>query len=304
MTATPLDLPRQDALKGGIYMAIAMAGFVSNDTLMKLLSSELPVGTLIFWRGIFASLILFSTLSFNGALSHLPMAASPKVVLRSLTDGIATILFITALVHMPIANLTSISHAAPLVVTALAAIFLKEHVGWRRSTAILVGFLGVLLITRPSSGGFDRYALMGVGVVAGVALRDILTRRIPSSVPAPVVAFANSTLVVVAAVVLAQMEGGLQMPRGHQLLYLAAAGVFLSLGYLFMVHTLRYADVSASAPIRFTGVLWALLSGILVFGEIPNRLALAGIVLIVASGIYTLHREAKLKRLKAAQTSR
>ena len=283
-------------------MAIAMASFVSNDTLVKLLSPELPVGTLIFWRGVFASLILLAALCINGGLPHLPMAASPKVVLRSLTDGIATILFITALVHMPIANLTSISHAAPLVVTALAAIFLKEHVGWRRTTAILVGFLGVLLITRPSSGGFDRYALMGVGVVAGVALRDILTRRIPSSVPALVVAFANSALVVAAAFVLAQIEGGLEMPRWHQLLHLVAAGVFLSLGYLFMVQTLRFADISASASIRYTGVLWALLSGIVVFGEIPHRLALVGIVLIVASGIYTLHRESKLKRLKAAQT--
>lgn len=302
MTATPLHLPRQDALKGGVYMAIAMAGFVSNDTLIKLLSPELPVGTLIFWRGVFASLILLAALSISGGLPHLPMATSPKVLLRSLTDGIATILFITALAHMPIANLTSISHAAPLVVTALAAIFLREQVGWRRTTAILVGFAGVLLITRPSSGGIDRYALMGVGVVAGVAIRDILTRRIPSSVPALVVAFANSAIVVAAAFVLAQIEGGLEMPHGHQLLYLMAAGVFLSVGYLFMVQTLRLADISASASVRFTGVLWALLSGVMVFGEIPDRLALVGIVLIVASGIYTLHREAKLKRLKAAQT--
>jgi drug/metabolite transporter (DMT)-like permease len=141
---------------------------------------------------------------------------------------------------------------------------------------------------------------MGVGVVAGVALRDILTRRIPTSVPALVIAFANSALVVAVAFGLAEFEGGLELPRWRQLLYLMAAGVFLSLGYLFMVQTLRYADISASATIRYTGVLWALLSGVLVFGEIPDGLALIGIVLIVASGIYTLHREAKLRRLKAA----
>jgi drug/metabolite transporter (DMT)-like permease len=298
VTAAPLHLPRQDALKGGVYMAIAMAGFVSNDTLIKLLSRELPVGTLIFWRGVFASLILLAALSLSGALPRLKLAGSGKVLLRSLTDCIATILFITALAHMPIANLTSISHAAPLVVTALAAIFLKEHVGWRRTTAIAVGFLGVLLITRPSSGGFDRYALMGLGVVAGVAIRDILTRRISTSVPALVVALANSTFVVAGAFALAAFEGGLELPSLQQLLYLMAAGVFLSLGYLFMVQTLRYADISASATIRFTGVLWALLSGVLVFGEIPDRLAFAGIALIVLSGIYTLHREAKLKRLR------
>lgn len=304
MTAAPIHLPRQDALKGGLYMAIAMAGFVSNDTLLKLLSPQLPVGTLIFWRGVFASLVLLTALAISGSLAKLPMIASGKVLVRSLTDAIATILFISALVHMPIANLTSISHAAPLVVTALAAIFLKEHVGWRRTTAITVGFLGVMLITRPGTGGFDKYALMGIGVVAGVAVRDILTRKIPLSVPALVVALANSLLVVIAAFAMALLEGGLIVPQTPQLLMLALAGVFLSLGYLFMVQTLRYADISSSATIRFTGVLWALLSGMFVFNELPDRYALAGILLIVASGIYTLHREAKLARAERLQPPR
>jgi drug/metabolite transporter (DMT)-like permease len=302
VTATPLHLPRQDTLKGGFYMAIAMAGFVSNDTLMKILSPELPVGTLIFWRGVFASLILLIAAVVSGSLGKLLMIASGKVLVRSLTDVISTILFISALVHMPIANLTSISHAAPLVVTALAAVFLKEHVGWRRTTAIIVGFIGVMLITRPSTGGFDKYALMGVGVVAGVAVRDILTRSIPASVPALVVALANSIFVVLGAFAMAQFEGGLLVPTALQLFTLAAAGMFLSLGYLFMVQTLRYADISASATIRFTGVLWALLSGVVVFNELPNAYALAGIVLIVGSGIYTLHREAKLARGRRIQS--
>jgi drug/metabolite transporter (DMT)-like permease len=299
VTAAPIHLPRQDALKGGLYMAIAMAGFVSNDTLMKLLSQELPVGTMIFWRGIFASLVLLAALAVSGSFARLPMLASGKVLVRSLIDAIATILFISALVHMPIANLTSITHAAPLVVTALAAVFLRERVGWRRTTAITVGFLGVMLITRPSTGGFNQYALLGLGVVAGVAVRDILTRRIPVSVPALVVALANSLVVATAAFAMALFEGGLIVPQTSQLLTLAAAGLFLSLGYLFMVQTLRYADISASATIRFTGVLWALLSGIFVFEEIPDRFALLGIVLIVASGIYTLHREAKLARAES-----
>jgi drug/metabolite transporter (DMT)-like permease len=304
VTAAPIHLPRQDALKGGLYMAIAMAGFVSNDTLMKLLSSDLPVGTMIFWRGAFASLVLLTVLTVSGSLARLPMIASGKVLVRSLVDAIATVLFISALVHMPIANLTSICHAAPLVVTALAAIFLKERVGWRRTTAITAGFLGVMLIMRPGIGGFDKYALMGIGVVAGVAVRDILTRRIPVSIPALVVALANSLLVMAAALAIALFEGGLIVPQTTQLLTLAAAGVFLSLGYLFMVQALRHADISTSATIRFTGVLWALLSGTFVFHELPDGYALAGIVMIVASGIYALHREAKLARAERLQPPR
>jgi drug/metabolite transporter (DMT)-like permease len=301
MTATPLHLPQQDVVKGSLYMAIAMAAFVSNDTLVKLLANELPVGTLVFIRGVFASLILFAATAMSGDLQKLPLIFARDVALRAGTDVISTLLFITALVHMPIGNLTSIVQAAPLVVTALAVIFLKERVGWRRTAAIIAGFTGVVLITRPAAGGFDRYSLLPLIVVASVAVRDIITRRIPVTVPALIVALANSLFVVAGAFGLALLEGGLKMPSIAQVLILAAAGVFLSLGYLFMVNTLRYTDISASASIRFSVVLWALLSGVLVFGERPDRLALIGIALIVGSGIYTLHREAKLKKLRNSQ---
>jgi drug/metabolite transporter (DMT)-like permease len=303
MTAAPLHLPQQDVVKGSLYMAIAMAAFVSNDTLVKLLASELPVGTLVFIRGAFASLILLAATAVSGNLQKLPLIFSRDVSLRAGTDVISTLLFITALVHMPIGNLTAIVQAAPLVVTALAAIFLKERVGWRRTAAIIAGFTGVILITKPTGGRFNEYSLLPLIVVASVAVRDIITRRIPVTVPVLIVALANSLMVVAGAFVLALFEGGLKMPSIAQALILGAAGVFLSLGYLFMVNTLRYTDISASASIRFSVVLWGLLSGVSVFGERPDGLAMAGIVLIVGSGIYTLHREAKLKRLCKGHTA-
>jgi S-adenosylmethionine uptake transporter len=227
---------------------------------------------------------------------------SGKVLLRSAIDVVGTITFIVALVHMPIGNITSITQAAPLVVTALAAIFLKEHVGWRRTTAIVAGFVGVMLIMKPNASGLDSYSIIALVMIMAIAVRDIITRRIPATVPALLVALANGLFVMAGALGFALLEGGLVMPRGQQLVLLAAAGVLLSLGYLFMVQTLRYADISTSASIRFSVVLWALLLGMMVFGEWPDRYALIGIALIVASGIYTLHREAKLKRLKARQT--
>jgi drug/metabolite transporter (DMT)-like permease len=303
MTAAPLHLPQQDMVKGSLYMAAAMAAFVSNDTLMKLLASELPVGTLVFVRGAFASVILLAATAASGNLQKLPLIFSRDVTLRAGTDMISTLLFITALVHMPIGNLTAIVQAAPLVVTALAAIFLKEHVGWRRTAAIIAGFTGVVLITKPTGESFGGYSLLPLVVIASVAVRDIITRRIPVAVPVLIVALANSLMVVAGAFVLALFEGGLEVPNIGQTLILGAAGVFLSLGYLFMVNTLRYTDISASASIRFSVVPWGLLSGVLVFGERPDWLAMAGIVLIVGSGIYTLHREAKLKRLRKNHTA-
>jgi drug/metabolite transporter (DMT)-like permease len=168
---------------------------------------------------------------------------------------------------------------------------------------MVTGFTGVLLITRPSAGGFDKYSVMALLVVAGVAVRDILTRQIPASIPALIVALANGAFVMVGSFALALLEGGLIMPDAIQMAYLGAAGMFLALGYLFMVQTLRYADISASATIRFSVVLWALLSGVVIFREWPDSLAIVGMLLIVGAGVYTLHREAKLKRQRTAQAA-
>ena len=303
MLQPPSHLPAQNPLKAAAYMALAMAAFPCNDTLMKLLSHELPVGTLIFVRGIFASILILLAIGGTGALSQVGQILRPAVAMRAVMDTISTLLFISALVRMPIANITSITQTVPLVVTGLAAIFLAERVGWRRLAAIAFGFLGVTMIVKPDVTKLDATAVLALVLVLTLAVRDILTRRIHGSVPALVVALANSVFVLAGAFILSMVEGGLVMPNLRQIAVLAAAGFFLAIGYQFMVQTLRYADVSVSAPIRYTMVLWSLLSGIFVFREFPDHWALAGIGLVVGSGLYTLHRESALKR-RAADVSR
>lgn len=291
MPAPISHLPAQDSVKAAAYMAIAMAAFPCNDTIMKLLSSELPVGTLIFVRGLFSTSILLAAITWKGEVTALGQALKPTVAIRALIDTIATVLFISALVRMPIANITSISQTVPLIATAIAALFLKERVGWRRTTAILCGFAGVVLIVKPDVRNLDSGALLALWLVLCLAIRDILTRYIHGSIPALVVAFANSVFVLAGAAVFSVSEGGIAIPNLVQTLSLAAAGGFLALGYLFMVMTLRYADVSTSAPVRYSVVLWSLISGVVVFGDFPDRIALGGIILVVLSGLYTLHRE-------------
>ena len=303
MSKPPSHLPVQNPLKAAAYMALAMAAFPCNDTLMKLLAHELPVGTLIFVRGIFSSTLILLAIGGTGALRHLGQILTPAIAIRAVMDTISTLLFISALVRMPIANITSITQTVPLVVTGLAAVFLAERVGWRRLAAIAFGFVGVTMIVKPDMTKLDGTALLALVLVLTLAVRDILTRRIHGSVPALVVALANSLFVLTGAFILSIFEGGLEMPTWRQVAVLAAAGFFLALGYQFMVQTLRYADVSVSAPIRYTMVLWSLLSGIFIFREFPDRWALAGIGLVVASGLYTLHRESVLKR-RTADVSR
>ena len=275
-------------------MVLAMASFVSNDTIVKLVGTSVPVGELIAIRGFIAALFIAAICAGQGVLINLPQLRSRNVLVRASLDLIATILFITALMHMHIANLTAVMQAVPLAVACLSVLFLGETVGWRRSTAIVLGFIGVMFIVRPSPESLSRYDLFALLIVIAVAVRDLVTRRISMRVPTLIIALANAAFVTAGGVMLALFEGFV-MPQAWQIAYLAAAAIFLATGYMFMVATLRLGELSATAPFRYSIMLFAIISGIVVFGEIPDALAITGMMLIAATGLYAAHRESRIK---------
>ncbi len=275
-------------------MVLAMGSFVANDTMVKLVGTSLPVGEIIALRGIMAVLFIAGICAAQGVLASLPQLRNKNVLARASLDLIATILFISALMHMQIANLTAVMQAVPLAVALLSVIFLSERLGWRRSSAIVLGFLGVLLIVKPAPQAFTIYDVFALLVVAAVAVRDLVTRRIPSRVPTLIVALANAVFVTVGGVLLLSFQGHVT-PQGWQIAYLAIAAVFLASGYMFMVATLRLGELSATAPFRYTIMIFAIMSGVLVFREFPDWLAITGMALIVATGLYAAHREARFK---------
>lgn len=275
-------------------MVLAMGSFVANDTMVKLVGMSLPVGEIIALRGIMAVLFIAAICAAQGVLASLPQLRNRHVLMRASLDLIATILFISALMHMQIANLTAVMQAVPLAVALLSVIFLNERLGWRRSSAIVLGFIGVLLIVKPAPQAFTIYDVFALLVVAAVAVRDLVTRRIPSRVPTQIVALANAVFVTIGGATLLLFQGHVT-PQGWQIAYLAIAAVFLASGYMFMVATLRLGELSATAPFRYTIMIFAIMSGILVFEEFPDWLAIMGMALIVATGLYAAHREAKLK---------
>ncbi|WP_421695894.1 DMT family transporter [Aestuariivirga sp.] len=284
-------LPQNTALRAGLLMVCAMASFVCNDTIVKIVGESLPVGELIALRGVMAMLLLGFICFWQGLLPELPKIRQRSILLRSSCDLFATIAFVTALVHMPIANLTSVMQAVPLAVALLSMMFLGEDVGWRRMIAIVGGFIGVLLIVKPSVASFNFYELLALLIVFFVALRDILTKRIPARIPVFVVAFANACFVTFGGAALALVQG-VQWPELWQVGLLALAACFLSAGYLLMVATLRVGELTGTAPFRYSVMIFAIVSGILVFGEFPDGIAIAGMVLIVICGLYAAHREA------------
>jgi drug/metabolite transporter (DMT)-like permease len=289
-----LGLPEHANLRSGIFMMLAMASFVSNDTLVKLVGPSLPVGEIVFVRGIFSVSLIAGLCVFQGLIGHLRLMASGKVVARALLDCGATLLFITALMHMALANLTAVMQAVPLAVAGLSALFLGERFGWRRAAAILVGFAGVMLIVKPNPMSFSAYDGLAFLIVIAVAIRDLVTRRIATAIPSLVVALANASFVTAGGLVLALVQGFV-MPAPWQVGTLALAAVFLSSGYMFMVATLRLGELTATAPFRYSIMLFAIISGATVFGEYPDAWAAAGMCLVIGAGFYAAHREARLR---------
>lgn len=278
--------------RGIIAMSLAMASFVTNDSLVKYVSQSLPGPQLIFIRAVFAALLLLVVARAMGALTAAGWRAmaQPRVVLRAGLDAVGTFTYLTSLFHLPIGNATAINMATPLFITLFAVIALRERVGAGRWLAVATGFAGVLLIVQPSAAGFNAYALLCLVGTLFHAARDISTRTITASTPSILITLATALAVLLMAAVLTAFQGW-QTPTARQLLLLAAAAVFLSAGYFLVITGMRAGDMSVIAPFRYTGLLFALALGWAVWGEVPNALAWTGIALLVGAGLYVLHGE-------------
>ncbi|HQX84759.1 MAG TPA: DMT family transporter [Aestuariivirga sp.] len=288
----PSQTPAQP-LRAGLYMVIAMACFILNDSCIKIIGTTLPLGQIITIRGVLSVLVVALICAHQGVLGSLPTLFTPKVLARSLLDVAGTFLFLTALMHMPLANLTAILQSVPLAVVLVSVIFLKEKVGMRRTVAIVTGFLGVLLIVRPTPSTFTIYELLALGIVFILAFRDLITKRIPAHIPTFIIALANASFVALGGIIFGFYQGFLAVAP-WQFGLLAAAAVLLATGYVFMVATLRLGDLSGTAPFRYSNVLFAIILGMVFFGEFPDTLSYAGMGLIIAAGLYAAHREAVL----------
>lgn len=277
----------------------AMAVFSINDMLMKLTAQRNPLGEVITVRGIIATLLVTAVMFAMGQGSALRMTGNRLVLLRTALDGIAMILFTTALIHMPLADLSAINLVSPLLITALAVIVFREQVGWRRWSAIAVGFLGTLLIVKPTANAFNAWALLGVACAFSAAFRDIITRQLSSGIPTIAISFMASFGTVVIGVVMCLFEDWRPM-TWTDIGLLAIAAFMLAAGHFLIVIAFRGVDVAAIAPFRYTLLIWAALCGYFVFGEVPDRFAILGSTLVVGSGLYALHREVVRRRTLAA----
>lgn len=280
-----------DNARGALLMMGSMAAFTINDAFMKSLSGTLPLFQVLFIRGVATTLMLVALSQAMGGLrGDLTRRDHQLVALRTVAEIGAAYFFISALFNMPIANATAILQVLPLTVTLAGALFLGEAIGWRRISAILVGFFGVLLIVRPGAEGFTFYSVYALIAVVCVTVRDLATRRLTAHVPSFLVALSASVGVTLFAGVTALGVEWRPVDAGSAGA-IAGAAVFLIGGYLFSVMAMRVGEVAIVAPFRYTAILWALVLGFAVFGEWPAWTTILGAAIVAATGIYTFYRE-------------
>lgn len=271
-------------------MIAGMACFLVNDTLVKLASESLAAAQLIFIRGVMATVLVLAAARAMGVLGQAREAARGWVLVRAGVDALATILYLVALFNLPLPNVTAINLASPLFIVAFAMPFLGERVDARRWAGVMVGFLGVLLVIQPAADAFNMWSLVALAGTALHAVRDLVTRRIGIRVPAILMTLATAVAVTALAGTLSLFEGWRPI-AARDLMVLALAAAFLSAGYHLVIRATQAGELSVIAPFRYTALLWALLLGWVIWGDVPNLLAWAGIVLLIGAGLEMVRRD-------------
>ena len=289
--------------RGILFMLGAMAGFILNDTCVKLASEDLSVGEIVVVRSVIALPVVVLIGVQQGAFGNLRLMAERFIWLRAVGELGATVFYLTALAHMDIANSTAIIQIVPLAATGAAAMLLGERVGIRRWSAIAIGLAAVLLIIRPGMQGFNAWSLSALVAVGFVVLRDLSSRMLPAETHP--LAVSCLSLVAMIPLGLAMLPFSFWAPltmRG--LLLCAASGLLLSAAYVMITQAMRHGEIAVVSPFRYAILLLAIVIQIVVFSVWPDALTLIGSAILVATGLYTLYRERQIKGTGATLTSR
>jgi len=280
-----------DNLLGAALMTCCVLAYVLNDAVMKLLFEDIDFFQAIFLRGL-VSLppLLVLALMTKTLLQKYSAKNQRLMIIRILAEIGTTVTFLTALKHMPLANVTAILQSLPLAITMAAAIFLGEPVGWRRWSAICLGFTGVLIIIRPGLAGFNSYSLLALAAVLLLTVREISTRQLDNKIPTVTVALSTTLgITAFAALMLIGDEWAEINFVSWSLIIAAAAAV--TVATLLSVVAMRTGDIGFVSPFRYTSLIGAIGLGILLFGEWPDGMTLLGAVIIAFAGVYSLYRE-------------
>ena len=283
-------------LRGILFMILAMAGFAFEDLFIKTLSAHLPVSEIILILGSTGSIIfLIIALLQRAPIIHKDLL-NRYVITRTVFELFGALFFVIAIALTPLSSASAILQITPLLVTIGAAVFFRENVGWRRWTAVLIGFIGVLLILRPGFGGFmpaSIFALLGAMFLAG---RDLATRAMEVKLPSVTIALYAFLAFGISGIFIMPFNSAMIALTSTDIMYFIGASVFGVIAYYSLVIASRIGEMSVISPFRYSRIVFAMLLSILVLKENPDSLTLIGATIIVVSGLYTFLRENVLKQ--------
>ncbi|MCK0143288.1 DMT family transporter [Aliiroseovarius sp. F20344] len=285
-------------IRGIIFVIFSMAVFAGEDAFIKSMSRGIPVSEVLLFLGA-GGMISFAIMTYmqRGTLAplvHRDMR-SPIMLWRNASEAVSAMFFITALSLVPLSTVAAVFQATPLAITAGAALFLGEQVGWRRWSAIIIGFIGVLIIIRPGGESFQLAALLPIAAVFGIALRDLLTRQMDPSIPSLSVAFYGFASVIPAGLILAPINDPFVMPAGVEWTYILGAVICGVSGYYAIVQAMRIAETSIIMPFRYMRLIFSMILGVLIFAERPDHWTYLGATIVIGTGIYMFLREQRAR---------
>lgn len=306
------------AALGIAYLCIGILVFSLQDAIIKAVSGNYPLTQVVFIRCIVSAPILLALVHFESGIrsiasrEFLPLVARAGLLLLAYTS------YYMAFPALPLADAVALYFTVPLFAMALAVPLLGETIGWRRITAVIVGFAGVIVMLRPGAGLFEPAALLSLFSAATYALSMLMARRLGTRATASVMAFYQNGVYLVGTLFIAATFATLGIreanhpsleflvrpwvwPSLHDFLLIASCGIIAAIGMMLLTHAYRIAKASVVTPFEYTGMLWAPLWGFLFFGEIPHLTTLAGAGLIIAAGLFALSSPSARENSAAAE---
>jgi drug/metabolite transporter (DMT)-like permease len=275
-------------------MTLALFLLTLGDAMTKWLGQNYPVGQIICLRGVFMLLPIAIMTARSGGIGSLRVNKPTDIALRSVLFIGTTALIATSMILLPLADAAAILFAGPLFITAIAPWILNEIVGWRRWTAVTVGFVGVLIMLRPTPEAIQILALIPLTAALCSAFRDVVTRKIsPTESTNAIMFWSTLALITVSAL---SAPFGWVAPSISELGLFATSGVLVGIAHYMMIESYRAADASVVSPFKYTAILWAVALGYIIWDDKPDAFILIGSFLVIGSGLYILYRETRRKK--------
>ena len=272
-------------LRAIVSLVLAMGVFIASDSCMKLALADAPLFQLVFMRGYAAVTLSLMLLVLLDQARDIRRMFNPWLIARGLLEVVANFSFTFAIIYMAIADVTAIAQTCPLLVLLGARLFYGERLGSVRMFLVAVGIVGALLVAQPGTTAASPYAVLGFVTALAAAIRDLITRKVPQEIPALVVAFTVLVCLMIAGGIGMVAFETPVMPGTHHILLMLLAASLLIAGHFFVFVAYRIGPARTVAPFMYTLTIWAVLSGVVLFGDIPNELAIAGMGLVVLAGL-------------------